>query len=328
MRIGYVWFPHLSVQVAILRHPTLRGRPLVIGGDQTGRGRVVDASDDCLAAGVKNGMAIREAAELVPSATFLPTDPNGDADVFARALDLLDRFAEAIEENGCEGAWFVPAGPPTHSPASRTAEERRLGATIVDGIAAALGLNARVGIGSGKFVARVAARRASAGAVEVVVTEETAAYLESLPVTLLPLSLRSIERLKLLGISTIGAFAHLPSDALPRRFGPESILAWRIARGDDDAPLTPRRRPETWSMRQTFEPPIEDRGLILTAARTLLDRLCRPLQDQGRAFQTLRITIGLEDGRILDQHVDLRAPTNDPRRCLPIVQSMIEVLEI
>ncbi len=328
MRIGYVWFPHLSVQVATLRDPALRGRPLVIGGDQTGRGRVVDASDDCLAAGVTSGMALREAIELVPAATFLPVDPNGDADMFARALDLLDRFAEAIEENGRQGAWFVPAGLPSHPPAPCVSEARRLGATIVDSIAAALGLSSRVGIGAGKFIARVAAERAPVGGVEVVATEYSAAYLAPLPVTLLPLSPRSIERLKLLGVSTIGDFAHLPSDALPRRFGPEAGLAWRIAHGDDDALLIPRRRPETWSARQTFEPPIEDRTLILTASRALLDRLCRPLQDRGRAFRTLWITIGLEDGRVLDQHADLRTPTSDPRRCLPVLQSMVEALTL
>jgi DNA polymerase-4 len=326
MRIGYVSFSHLPVQAAFLRHPSLRGRPLIVGGDKAGRGRVVDASDECLTAGVKSGMAIREAAELAPSAVILPPDPDGDADVFGRALDLLERFAEAIEENGREGAWFIPTGLPTHTTTPRVVEERRLGAAIVDGIAAALGLDTRVGIGPGKFIARVAAERTSSGAVEIVAPAESAAYLAPLPITLLPLLPRSIERLKLLGISHIGAFARLPSDALPHRFGPEAGLAWRIARGGDDTPLIPRQRPETPSMRQTFEPPIEDRELLFNAARALLDRLSRPLQDQGRAFRSLRVVVGLEDGRVVDQHANLRAPTNDPRQCLSVLKSLIEAL--
>ena len=324
MRIGYVSFSHLPIQAAFLRHPSLRGRPLIVGGDKAGRGRVVDASDECLTAGVKSGMAIREAAELAPSAVILPPDPDGDTDVFGRALDLLERFAEAIEENGREGAWFIPVGLPVHTATPRVVEERRLGAAVVDGIAAAFGLDTRVGIGPGKFIARVAAERASSGAVEIVATSESAAYLAPLPITLLPLLPRSIERLKLLGISHIGAFARLPSDALPHRFGPEAGLAWRIARGDDDAPLIPRQRPETPSMRQTFEPPIEDRELLFNAARALLDRLSRPLQDQGRVFRSLWIVVGLEDGRVVDQHANLRAPTNDPRQCLPVLKSLIE----
>lgn len=325
-RIGYVWFPHLPVQAAILRHPSLRDRSLVVVGGADGRERVVDASDDCLSAGVQRGMAVREAAELVPSATFLPPDPGGNADMLERAFDLLERFAESVETNGREGAWFLPAGLPAHPLPSRGVEERRLGATIVDGMAATLGLDSRVGIGPGKLVARVAAERAAPGAVDSIATGDAAAYLASLPITLLPLLPRSVERLKLLGIATIGAFARLPADTLPRRFGPEASLAWRIAHGDDVAPLVPRQRPEAWSMRQTFDPPIEDRELLLSTARALLDRLSRPLQDQRRAFRSLWITIGLEDGRVVNQHANLRAPTNDPRQCLSLLRGMVEAL--
>ena len=329
MRVGYLRFPQLSIQVARLRHPSLRGQPLIVGGDAASPGQVLDASEECLTAGVKRGMAIREALELIPSATCLPADPDRDAVVFEHALDLLERFSDVIEENGREGAWFVPAGPFPHAgTSSRGAEERRLGAAIVDGVAVALGLDVRAGIGPGKFVARIAAERAASGAVEVVDDREAAAYLAPLPINALPLLPRSIERLKLLGISTVGAFAQLPADALPRRFGPESSLAWRIARGNDDAPLVPRRRPETRSMRQTFEPPIEDRELLLTAARSLLDRVSRLLQEQGRAFRSLSIAIGLEDGRIVDQQVNLRAPTNDPRRCLQVLRAMIDALTL
>src|SRR5579859_3445294 len=109
MRVGYLQLPHLSVQTAVLRHPTQRGHPFLVGGAEDRRGRVVDASPDCLAAGVTRGMAIREAIELVPAATLLPWNPDADADVLGRALDLLDRFSEVVEEAVGDGAWFIPA---------------------------------------------------------------------------------------------------------------------------------------------------------------------------------------------------------------------------
>lgn len=319
MRVGYLALPHLSVQVAYLRHPSLHGRPLIVGGDANGNGRVADASPDCLASGVRPGMAIREARELVPGATYLPPVPGRDADSFGRALDLLERFSEVIEENGNAGAWFIPARP---------VDERRLGATIVDALAASLSLNARIGIAPGKFVAKVAAERATAEAVEVVTTPSACTYLAHLPITLLPLLPKAIERLKLLDISTIGEFARLPADALPRRFGREAILAHQIARGNDPAVLIPRQRPEVMVASRSFEPPVEDRLIVFATAHDALDRLCRRLQGQERVYRSFEMTLTLDDGRRSDRRAELRHPTNEIRRCLPVLQGMVETMPL
>lgn len=327
MCLGYLWLPGLSIQLARHRHPRLRECPLIIG-DPAGRGRVFDASPECRAVGVRSGMAMREAIELIPSAVCLPPSPDQEAEVFAHALDLLERFSDALEEDGRRGAWFLPATLGPRSPAARGRDERRLGAAIVDGLAAALGLEARVGIASGKHLARLAAERLTTSSVEVIASADTTAYLDPLPVTFLPLLPRAIERLKLLGVTTIGAFAHLPVEELPRRFGPEATLAWRIARGDDDTPLVPRRRPEICALRQSFDPPIEDRDLLLNAARSLLERLSRSLQEQRRTFRSLRLTIGLDDGRSLDRSASLRAAVNEPRSCHALLREMIAGLRL
>ncbi|HEY8885347.1 MAG TPA: hypothetical protein VIO35_08550, partial [Chloroflexota bacterium] len=152
--------------------------------------------------------------------------------------------------------------------------------------------------------------------------------LAPLPISLLPLLPSAIERLKLLGVATIGDFARLPAETLPRRFGHEAALAARIARGDDDARLIPRQRTESLVMRRAFEPPLEDRTILFDAARDLLDRLCRQLQASQRAFRALTLTASLEDGRLAERRAELRAPTNEPRHCLSVLQGMVETIEL
>jgi nucleotidyltransferase/DNA polymerase involved in DNA repair len=323
MRIGYLQLPQLSIQAALLRHPPLRGQSLIISSDGTRRGRVVDASPSCLALGVIRGMAIREAVELAPTATLLPGNPHADADLLSRAIDLLARFSEVVEETTGDGAWFVPAVPN-----ALPSDERRMASAIVDGLAATLGLDARLGLGPGKFIARVAAERAAIGSIEVVAEGGAAAYLALLPVALLPLLPNAVERLKLLGIVTIGEFARLPPDTLPRRFGREAIVAGQLARGDDRAPLVPRRQPPTLSLRRGFEPAIEDRGILLAVARDLLGRLLLQLQADRRAFRSIDLTAGLDDGRLAERHADLRDPTNDPRRCQSLLGELIAMIEL
>lgn len=324
-RVGYLWLPHLSIQTARLRHPPLRERPLIIhGGNEDGAsssGRVVDASAECCSAGVRLGMTAREAAELVSDALFLPFHPEAEAEVVGGALDLLERFSEVVEETAT-GAWFVPAGP-----LGGTLDERRLAASVVDGLAAALGLDARLAIAPGKHAARLICEHAG-DPIEIVPEGQVASYLASWSIDLLPLSASAIHRLRLLGTTTIGDFVRLPSSALPRRFGSEALLAHHIARGEEDVPLVPRRRPEMVTLRRSFDPPIEDRDLVLRSAVDLLQRLCLNLRENGKAFRTLGLEVGLEDGRIVERRADLRQPTADEQRAHPLMRAIVETLAL
>src|SRR5688500_3295962 len=60
------------VSVERLRDPSLRGRPVVVGGHRGGRGVVTSASYEVRDFGVRAGMSIREASERAPvDAVFL-----------------------------------------------------------------------------------------------------------------------------------------------------------------------------------------------------------------------------------------------------------------
>ena len=323
MRVGYLALPQLPLQVALLHRPELRGQPVLIATTAEQRGIVLAASPECRAAGVWIGMPTREARELASGATCLAPHPDADEEIYERALDLLDRFAEVVEPDAQLGAWFLPTVT-----ARSPQEERRLGAAIVDGVAAMLGLESTLGVATGKFLAKVIAERAEIGALEVVPADRSAAFLAPLPITILPLSLGAVDRLKLLGIVTVDDFARLPAETLPRRFGREAILAHRLSRGEDDTLLVPRQRRETRSLRRTFEPPIEDRALLGGVARDLLARLCARLRAERQTFRHLTISIGLEDGRLAERNADLRVPTNQPEQCAALLGSMVETSQL
>ena len=75
------WVLHVDLDqfiaaVEVLRHPELRGRPVVVGGDgdPTKRGVVSTASYEARAHGVHSGLPLRTAARRLPDAVFLPVD--------------------------------------------------------------------------------------------------------------------------------------------------------------------------------------------------------------------------------------------------------------
>src|SRR5208283_2345597 len=94
-----------------------------------------------------------------------------------------------------------------------------------------------IGIAPNRFVARVAAltgRTCAPG--------EEATFVAPMPLDVLPLDPQICERLKLLGIRTLGELAALPHGPFVRRFGPQSARWHALARGIDDLPLQPRAR--------------------------------------------------------------------------------------
>src|SRR5512140_819787 len=101
------------VSVERLLDPTLRGRPVVVGGPRWGRGVVTSASYEVRAFGVRSGMSIRDASERAPAdAVFVSGHHDEYSSYSQRAREIVERFspvviAASIDEHyldfhGCE----------------------------------------------------------------------------------------------------------------------------------------------------------------------------------------------------------------------------------
>ena len=107
------------VSVERLLDPSLRGKPVVVGGRRGGRGVVTSASYEVRAFGVRSGMSIREASERAPAdAVFVPGHGDAYSDYSARARTIVERYspiviAASIDEHyldfrGCERLYRRP----------------------------------------------------------------------------------------------------------------------------------------------------------------------------------------------------------------------------
>jgi nucleotidyltransferase/DNA polymerase involved in DNA repair len=135
--------------VEIAQDPALAGRPVIVGGDPRKRGVVQSASPEALRAGVELEMPIVEALRLCPTARTLRTNLRHYREVSRRLLAGLRHEAGRIEPFGLGGAWLeVPAAG---------GDPRALGARLRERVRAELGLELRVGIATGKSLARLAA---------------------------------------------------------------------------------------------------------------------------------------------------------------------------
>ncbi len=149
--------PSFYATVEIAQDPGLAGRPVIVGGDPRKRGLVQAASAEALAAGVVPEMPTLEALALCPTARLVRTDMALYREVSRRLMACLRRGFPHLEIFGLGGAYFDVTGSP--EPPERIAEALR------ERVRAELSLPLRVGIASGKLLARLAAEEAGADGV-------------------------------------------------------------------------------------------------------------------------------------------------------------------
>src|SRR5213596_3975543 len=85
------------VSVEELFDPSLKGKPVVVGGQRQERGVVSAASYEARKFGVHSAMPLRTAAKLCPQAIFVDGHPDRYRDYSGRVLEVLDRFSPLVE---------------------------------------------------------------------------------------------------------------------------------------------------------------------------------------------------------------------------------------
>ncbi|MEX2081809.1 MAG: hypothetical protein WEC33_09355, partial [Dehalococcoidia bacterium] len=97
MDVGCLLIPGFPVAIARRDDPSLRTRPIVIGGSPEEHARVRACSLEASLAGVSPGSTLRKALTLCPDAVFLPYREAEVAREQARIEDVLGQYSPAVE---------------------------------------------------------------------------------------------------------------------------------------------------------------------------------------------------------------------------------------
>ncbi|WP_448574516.1 DNA polymerase Y family protein [Thermomicrobium sp.] len=221
-----------------------------------------------------------------------------------RPLDeLFAPLTPAIQKDEQErGVWFDASGIRL-----QYGDEGRYGRAVLATIARAEGTG-RIGIAATPWVARLAARLATPDEVIVVPEPETRAFLRPLPLEWLPLPSRIQERLRALGIVTIGQFADLPLQSLRRRFGADIALAHRLAHGDNPTPFRGRTPLAPLSAERALEPPVATQDALEPVFRSLCQQIADALAALAHAARSIQLELVEEADRTVSRFRRLPQP--------------------
>ena len=303
---------------------SLRGKAFAVGGKPDERGVVASCSYAARQFGVRSAMPMAQAVQRCPDLIIIPQHFEAYRTASRAVMAQLHNLTPLVEQLSIDEAFLDVSLRPD----SAEAIARSLQAAINRD----LDLPCSLGVASNKLVAKIANNigkgRVRTGqppnAIEIVPPGHEAAYLAPLPVQeLWGVGPATAERLRQLGITTIGALAHWPADDLARRFGKHGAALARHARGDDDRPVTSEHVARSISKETTFNRDVHDGAVLRRTLRALADGVGAQVRREGLAGRTITLKLRWADFTTLTRQVTLAHTTDRDNEIFEVAQHLL-----
>jgi len=287
--------------------PSLRGKPVVIGGRPESRGVVAAASYEVRRFGVHSAMPSSRARRLCPDAIFIPPDfrrySKESEKIFAiyreltplvQAVSIDEAYLDVTDHLGEAGSATALAKEIRR----RVREER--------------GLTVSVGVGPNRLVAKIASDFDKPDGLTVVRPARVQAFLDPLPVRRLhgvgPATERALLEMK---VQTIADLRALPVEALAERFGKHGRVLHEFARGIDERPVETHQERKSLGTENTYAEDLTD----LAAMEAEVDRMAQEVADSlgrsGFAGCTVTLKVRYEDFTTVTRSRTFAVPVHD-----------------
>jgi DNA polymerase-4 len=285
---------------------------VIVGGIGL-RGVVSTASYEARVFGVGSAMAMSEARRRCPNAAFLGGRFGAYRQASSVVMGLLKELSPRVEPLSLDEAFVdLAAGEPRALDSAalvELAEDLRARLTAATG-----GLTASVGLGSSKFMAKVASEVAT---------------IAGLPARAIPgVGPATMDRLARLGVSTIADLQELSQAEVVRELGKSSgEHLYRLARADDDRPVEPERETKSISIEDTFEHDINDAGVLGRIAERHAASVAERLAKSELFARTVTVKVRWPDFSSISRSRTLNGATDRPEVVAQVARALLDGLD-
>ncbi len=279
-----------SVETAL--NPSLRGKPLIVGGRaEDARSVVSSASYEARRYGVHAAMPIAQAKKLCPKGIFIPCSHGVYGKVSQRIQAILESVTPYIQMASIDEANLDITGS-----IHLFGDEATLADHIKDCIRDQEHITATIGIASNKMTAKIAANSCKPDGYLSVPTGMEREFLAPLPVGVLPgVGPHTRESLEQMGIMTVRQLAETPENILKRLVGEQGARGLHAsAQGLGSDTVEPPRLPKSISRETTFSKDLADWHEIEPVLFRLAEHCAYTMRTEG--LETRRITLKVRYG--------------------------------
>ncbi|GAA0517895.1 DNA polymerase IV [Paractinoplanes deccanensis] len=308
--------------VAVRADPSLRGKPVVVGGVGP-RGVVSSASYEARRFGVRSAMPTARARMLCPRAIFLPVDGPAIGEASRAVMSIFRDVTPLVEPLSSDEAFLDVAG--AQRLLGRPVEIAQL---IRRRMLEEQRLTCSVGVAPTKFVAKLGSTRAKPDGVVVVPAALVLDFLHPLPVDALwGVGERAAETLRRLGLTTVGEIARAPIGMLRGALGEASAthlheLSW----GRDPRAVSPEREEKSIGAEMTFDTDVADPLVIRRSLLALSEKVGARLRASGHVGRTIAIKVRLADFRTVNRSRTVSTSTDVAREIFETVWNLFTAL--
>jgi DNA polymerase-4 len=291
------------VAVELLRRPELRGKPVIVAG-RGPRAVVTTASYEARPFGIGSAMPVAHARRLCDHLVHLPVDMNHYRERSAEVMALIAELGVPTQPVSVDEVYLDLSSLP--DPIARMSD-------LVRSIREQLKLDASIGMGPNKLVAKVASDAEKPRGFVVLTREQAAIRFAGASPRLIPgIGPKTAERLGAMGVKTIGDLQRQPQDLLVERFGQSHGQGLHHrSHFRDDSPVASGPA-KSRSVETTFDHDIADHGRLERILAEQSQRLGEALRARGTAGRTIGIKVRLDDWTTITRVHSIAEPTNDP----------------
>ncbi len=312
-------FDAFYTSVEQLDNPSLRGKPVVVGGSPEGRGVVASASYEVRAFGVRSAMPMRTALQRCPQAILVKPRFGRYSQVSRQVMGIFGEITPLVEPLSLDEAYLdvtelVAAG----------GKPGRIAADLKRRVENELGLTISVGVAISKSVAKIASDMDKPDGLTIVPPGSEREFLSPLPVNKLwGIGPKTNTRLAEEGVRTIGQMASLTEEWYSARFGRTGRYMRLLALGQDDSPVVVEREAKSVSAETTLAQDTGDPEVLLELVSRLSQRVSRHLQSSKLEGFTVKVKLRLSDFTTFTRQKTLAEPVQAAGEIAEVASALV-----
>jgi len=289
--------------VEVLDNPSLKDKPVIVGGSADTRGVVAAASYAVRKFGVRSAMPIKTAVKLCPDAIILPVRMGRYKEISEHIHEIFGRYTPMVEPISIDEAFLDVTGCP--------GTPEQIGRAIKDDIKRETGLTASVGIAKNKFLAKLASDLKKPDGFVVITDENKQGILDPLPVSAIyGIGKVSEKKLNSIGIRTIAQLRMHSAEHLKGVLGSFASDVLDLARGIDDRPVELPGQAKSISTEETFATDIADKDRLLKVLYGQVQEVAKQLRGDDLAAKSIHLKLRYGDFQTITRAKTFDEPTS------------------
>jgi len=300
--------------------PSLRGKPVAVGGSPESRGVVAAASYEARAFGVRSAIPMARAVRLCPELVIVRPDFRKYGAVSEQVFGLFRAVTPLVEPlsldeaylDVTENAWNEPYGVEV---------ARRLKARIRE----ETGLTASAGVAPNKFLAKIASGWKKPDGLTVIAPERIERFLQGLPVDALwGVGPVTSKKLRAAGIARLVDVREAPAEVLQRTVGSWAESLRQLSFGIDERAVNPNQERKSIGCEETYAKDLGEIEPIREEVERLARRTASILERKDLRARTVVLKLRYASFKTIT-----RSHTHEPatRSADDIVERALSLLE-